>query len=95
MKKLKIIALISGVLTAVQLFPVIIAAVSLGKHFFELTTSKAGAVGIIGGADGPTAIYYTSITSDFLIIARYVFLVICVLTFIVSVALLIKNRNKK
>lgn len=95
MKKLKIVAIISGVLTAVQLFPVIMAAVSMGKLFFELNTSKAGAIGIIGGADGPTAIYYTSITSDFLIIARYAFLIACVLTFIVSIVLLIKNRNSK
>lgn len=33
------------------------------SYKFHIDTSKAGSIGIIGGADGPTAIYVTSQSS--------------------------------
>lgn len=92
MKKVKIIAIISGVLTAAQLLPAFMSVVWLA----QFRSKDAGAIGIIGGADGPTAIYTVAVAElPILIIARYVFFAACVLTFIVSTALLIRHRNKR
>lgn len=91
MKKYKIAAIISGVLTLLQLVPIFMWGISLGA--FKLT--EASAVGIIGGADGPTAIYTTAVEIPlFFIIARYVFLAVCFLVFAASIAILIRNRHK-
>lgn len=93
MKKLKITAMISGILTLLQVLPPLISAVwawfSLMPHI-----RTASSIGIIGGADGPTAIYTVTMFPMLIIIARYIFFAACLLTFIVSTVILIKNKKK-
>lgn len=92
MKKLKITAVISGILTLLQLFPVIMPVILLGRLW--LSEPNASAIGIIGGADGPTAVYVSGIFPTLVVIARYAFFAVCALTFIISIALLIRKKNK-
>jgi Na+-transporting methylmalonyl-CoA/oxaloacetate decarboxylase beta subunit len=54
-KSIKVILVTSGILLVTKLFTAFGMVSSLTGVFFN--KEEAGAVGIIGGADGPTAIY--------------------------------------
>ena len=92
MKKLKVIAVVSGILTLLQLlWPVILGLI------FKIGVSgvkNASAIGIIGGADGPTSVYVTGKIAHFAIASRYLFLFLSALAFVVSIVLLILKSKK-
>ncbi len=56
----------------------------------QLVLKNALAIGVIGGADGPTAIFITSKTTPILIIAAVALVAIAVVTFII-----IKSKKNK
>lgn len=91
MKKIKIVAIVSGALTLLQLLPVIFYAVIQIGYGIKVASS----VGIIGSADGPTAVYVINGASIImLILARYGFLLLCAVTFIISTVMCLKRKNK-
>ena len=92
MKKLKVIAIVSGFLTLVQLlWPVILGIIfKIGV----LGVKNAGAIGVIGGADGPTSVYVAGKIALFAVALRYLFLFLSALAFAVSVVLLFVKSRK-
>lgn len=94
MKKLKITAIISGTLTFLQALPSLISAV---LSWFSLLPNirVASSIGVIGGADGPTSIFVATLFPTYIVVARQVFFIACMLTFVVSMVLIaIKSRKK-
>ena len=92
MKKLKIILFVSGALTLLQLLPYLFAGWPLLRLVF---TSDASAIGIIGGADGPTSIIVAKKLPGVLAFLQRLFFPACAATFLVSLALLIKKSKSK
>lgn len=74
----------ASVYAAVELLPLVLLAAALGK-----SSADAGSVGIIGGADGPTAIFVTSPNWVSLAIGA----VICAAVLAVGIGLLKKARR--
>ena len=56
MKAIAILTILCGLLTFISLFTSYLLSLYL-SHKFNIDTRDAGSIGIIGGADGPTAIY--------------------------------------
>lgn len=87
---MKVVAILSGVLTLLQLLPLAFYAVT---HIVS-NIKVASSIGIIGSADGPTAIYVVDGINMLPILARYGFLLLCAVTFIVSTVMCLKRKNK-
>ena len=56
MKAIAILTILCGLLTFISLFTSYLLSLYL-SHKFNIDTRDAGSIGIIGGADGPTAVY--------------------------------------
>ena len=96
-KALRIIAIISGVLLTVLVLCPIVANLFLKQmisQYIENNTTSSVSVGIISGADGPTAIYTTTTQINaFQLVLRLGILAVCAIVFIYSIVLL-RKRNK-
>mgnify|MGYP000901805421 CR=1 FL=1 len=72
-KVVGVITIISAIVTLVsELFYFILPFIL--SHSFQLTSGKSGSIGIIGGADGPTAIYVANKSSVYIFIAIFALL---------------------
>ena len=80
MKAAKIITLIVAIVSGLTSLTVYLAPIITAKIFLS-DISSAGAIGIIGGADGPTAIFVTRVTSPPRIIFPVIFVISALLWF--------------
>lgn len=91
---LKIVSILSGLLLVLQLAHSFILRLIItgmvGKQFDIKNASSAASIGIIGGSDGPTAIYVAAGTSAF----RHCFTALCVVGVVVPVFIIWRNRKK-
>ena len=93
-KVLRIIAIISGVVSIVLALSPIIENLMI-KHMigqYAANLNNASTIGIIGGTDGPTAIFVTQ-PSTFHLVLRYGITAICAMISILSI-MLFKKRKK-
>lgn len=86
MRVLKFVAIISGFLTVLLIIIPFILLKILG-----ISIKSAGSIGIIGGADGPTAVFVTN-SSNF--IFNPIFSIVCAAVAIVSTLCIIIKRIK-
>ena len=87
-KILKIIAAISGLLAILNI------AYRLIVHT-SIRIGGSSAIGIIGSADGPTTIWVTKGENGISSFLIENFFVLCIVVNVISVVLLLKNKNKK
>lgn len=83
---LKAAAITTWVLTFAQL--IVLAFI---KIKYSIDVADASSVGIIGGADGPTAIFISSNTTGF----RYIFLILCPFIAVGSTVVLFVRRYRR
>ena len=84
-----IITILSGIATLwIYAVPYVLSRIILGK-----ATGAAGSVGIIGGADGPTAVFVSKLHIPYSSVPHYVVPVVFVLSLISW--LLLRHRLKK
>lgn len=92
-KPLKTIAVISGIMTILQFIYPIVVKIML-KYIFHQdigSLDTASSVGIIGGADGPTAIFVGHNSNIFYPVLKYGSAVICMISAIFI--MLLKKRK--
>lgn len=85
----KAIAIVVSSLIFLQIIPYIISGVSS----MGLRVKNASAIGIIGSADGPTAVYVSGAVPPITIV-RYALSVVCAMVFIVSSTVLLLSHRK-
>ena len=90
-KILTIVAVISGILTILQFIYPFFLKIMLKYMFNQDIGNTASSIGIIGSADGPTAIFVVNNSNNFYSILKYGFGIICV-TSIIFIMLLKKKK---
>ncbi len=90
MKAIAILTIICGLLTFISLFSSYLLPLYL-SHKFNIDTRDAGSIGIIGGADGPTAVYLSGQSSSHLFTA--IFALLTILGFIYLVVIKYKKNH--
>jgi Na+-transporting methylmalonyl-CoA/oxaloacetate decarboxylase beta subunit len=100
-KILKSVAVITGILTGLEIlyyifYPLVLRLYLNRKFDIDIeNNTSAGSIGIIGGADGPTAIFVKNNNIRIIDILGYGFGVVCAAVFVVSVVLMIKAKKSK
>ncbi|TZE80683.1 sodium ion-translocating decarboxylase subunit beta [Calorimonas adulescens] len=91
MKAIAILTILCGLFTFISVLSSYLLPLYL-SYKFNIDTRNAGSIGIIGGADGPTAIYVSGQFSSHLFTAIFALLTILGIIYLV-IAKYKKNHN--
>ncbi|EYE88068.1 hypothetical protein Q428_09995 [Fervidicella metallireducens AeB] len=89
-KMITIFTVICALVAFISLFSSYLLSLYL-SHKLNIDTREAGSIGIIGGADGPTAIYLSGQSSSYLFTA--IFALLTILGFIYLVVIKYKKNH--